>query len=359
MREKRMKSMLHVAATIIAAVSLGQMANAQTPGLNDEPLRDKWAPSEWGPDDKIGAANRTTPELVLKAVGLVKQGKVATLGKVYAADIPAFGTRSWKLVIPGMPTGGPFGGQQLVYNDELVTTELGQIGTQFDGPGHIGVITSKGKFYYNGRYLGDKGIGSDGMGPLGVEHVAQKGFVCRGVLLDAVALRGGQLPIPQENSASDPGIITAKDVEEMIKRQGIAPIGEGDCVFLHTGHGNIWDPKIWDTFDAAEKKRRVALFNSGEPGFGISACEYLAERKIILTGADTWAVEAVGKGGGGETAQPFECHIKLQTKRGIWSMENMDLTQLVADRAYEFLFVWSPLKMKGATGSPGNPVALY
>lgn len=354
-----MKSMLHVAATIIAAASLGPIANAQTPGLNDEPLTNKWAPAEWGPDDKVGAPNRTTPELVLKAVGLVKQGKVATLGKVYASDAPAFGARSWKLVIPGMPTGGPFGGQQLVYNDELVTAELGQIGTQFDGPGHIGVITSKGKFYYNGRYLGDKGIGSDGMGPLGVEHVAQKGFVCRGVLLDAVALRGSQLPIPKENSASDPGIITAKDVEEMVKRQGIAPIGEGDCVFLHTGHGNIWDPKNWDTFDAAEKKRRVALFNSGEPGFGISACEYMAERKIILTGADTWAVEAVGKGAGGENVQPFECHIKLQTKRGIWNMENMDLTQLVADKAYEFLFVWSPLKMKGATGSPGNPVALY
>jgi hypothetical protein len=25
----------------------------------------------------------------------------------------------------------------------------------------------------------------------------------------------------------------------------------------------------------------------------------------------------------------------------------------------EFLFVWSPLKIKGATGSPGNPIALY
>lgn len=344
-------------AAAIAAAS--QLAQAQSPGMNDEPLTAKWAPTEWGADDKIGAPNRTTPELVLKAVGLVKQGKVATLGKIYASDAPAFGTRSWKLLIPGLPTGGPFGNQQLVYNDEFVATELGQIGTQFDGPGHIGVITSQGKFYYNGRFLHDKGVSSAGMGPLGVEHVAEKGFVCRGVLLDAVSLRGGQLPIPKENSASDPGIVTAADVEEMVKRQGIAPIGTGDCVFLHTGHGNIWDSKTWDTHDADEKKRRVALFNSGEPGFGISACEYLAERKIILTGGDTWAVEAVGKGGGGETAQPFECHIKLQTKRGIWNLENLDLTQLAADRAYEFLFVWSPLKMKGATGSPGNPVALY
>jgi kynurenine formamidase len=352
-----MRYSLQFATIAIATTAMSGLAGAQ--GVNDEPLSQHWAPTEWGADDKIGAPNRTTPELVLKAVGLVKRGRVATLGKIYASDAPAFGTRSWKLIIPGRPTGGPFGDQQLVYNDEYVATELGQIGTQFDGPGHVGVITSKGMFYYNGRFLHDKDVSATGLGRLGVEHVAHKGFVCRGVLLDAVALRGGQLPVPKENSASDPGIVTAKDVEEMVKRQGIAPIGVGDCVFLYTGHGNIWHPKDWDTYDQAEKARRVALFNAGEPGFGISACEYLAERKIILTGADTWAVEAVGKGGGGESPQPFECHAKLQTRRGIWNLENMDLSQLVAERAYEFLFVWSPLKMKGATGSPGNPVALY
>jgi hypothetical protein len=86
-----------------------------------------------------------------------------------------------------------------------VAAELGQIGTQFDGPGHIGINTSKGQYFYNGRFLHDKGIGAAGLGPLGVEHVAEVGFVCRGVLLDAVALRGGQLPVPKENSASDPG----------------------------------------------------------------------------------------------------------------------------------------------------------
>ena len=352
-----MRRFLEIAAVALAATAIGRSAGAQS--ANDEPLRDRWAPTEWGADDTIGAPNRTTPELVLKAVGLVKRGRVATLGKVYAADAPAYGTRSFKLIIPGRPTGGPFGPQQLVYNDDYVATELGQIGTQFDGPGHIGVVTSKGLFFYNGRFLHDPDVSATGLGRLGVEHVAQKGFVCRGVLLDAVALRGGQLPVPMETSAADPGIVTAKDVEEMVTRQGIAPIGSGDCVFLHTGHGNIWDPKNWDSFDPAEKAKRVAQFNAGEPGLGVSACEYLADRKIILTGADTWAVEAVGKGGGGENAQPFECHAKLQTKRGIWNLENLDLSQLVADRAYEFLFVWSPLKMKGATGSPGNPVALY
>ncbi len=321
-----------------------------------DPFTEGWSPSEWGADDLAGEVNRTTPELVMSAVGLVKQGKVATLGKIYQQDAPTFGTRGWRMTIPGLPTGGPFGAHKLVYNDEYLSTEIGQVGTQFDGPGHIGVLTDSGMFFYNGRILNDDPlIGTYGLGPLGVEHVAKVGYVCRGVLLDAVAYRGGQLPVPT-GAADDPGIITGDDIEAMIAAQGIDPIGEGDCVFLYTGHGDIWHPKDWDKFDAAEKSKRIADFNAGEPGFGISACNYLAESKIILTGADSWAVEAVP----GENAdKPFECHVQLQTRRGIWNLENMDLSQLVADKAYEFLFVWSPLKMKGASGSPGNPIALY
>ncbi len=347
---------LRRAATALAALAwLSAPANA----ANDQPLTENWAPSEWGADDKAGAVNRTTAAMVLKAAKLVKQGKVATLGKVYQQDAPGFGSRGWRMTIPGLPTGGPFGPQELVYNDEYLSTEIGQFGTQFDGPGHIGVITSKGMYFYNGRFLEDPDIGTYGLGPLGVEFVAKKGFVCRGVLLDATALRGGQLPIPVANSMDDPGVITDKDVKDMIRRQGIGEIGEGDCVFLYTGHGDIWHPSEWDTYDAAEKTKRIAKFNSGTPGFGLSACEYLASRKIILWGSDTWPSEAVGLGFGGENPQPFECHITMMTKRGIWNLENMDLSQLVADKAYEFLFAWSPLKIKGGTGSPGNPIAMY
>jgi kynurenine formamidase len=350
-----MKTRLHSIALLSVAIAV--TASAQE--FNDEPLNDNWAPSEWGPDDKAGAVNRTTAQMVLKAAGLVKQGKVATLGKTYASDIPVFGERGFRLTIPGLPVGDPAGPQLLVGNDELVIAEIGQVGTQFDGPGHIGVRTSRGDFFYNGRYLEDPDVTAYGLGPLGVEHVAQKGFVCRGVLLDAVALRGGTLPIPMEMDKNDPGIVNDDDVKAMIKRQGIAPIGDGDCVFLYTGHGNIWHPSDWDSFDAAEKARRRDAFNAGSPGFGLSACEYLASRKIILTGSDSWPTEAVGQNAAGEGPQPFECHLRMLTKRGIWNIENLDLTQLVEDQAYEFLFVWAPLKLKGATGSPGNPVALY
>ena len=36
----------------------------------------------------------------------------------------------------------------------------------------------------------------------------------------------------------------------------------------------------------------------------------------------------------------------------------LDLNELAADRVYEFAFVFTPLLMKGATGSPGNPLAI-
>ena len=63
-----MRSHLHLAILTIAMVALSAPAGAQQK-VNDEPLTQKWAPSEWGPDDKIGAPNRTTPELVFEGSG--------------------------------------------------------------------------------------------------------------------------------------------------------------------------------------------------------------------------------------------------------------------------------------------------
>ena len=62
---------------VVLALGAGLSAydDAVAESVNDELLRDRWAPSVWGPDEKAGAVNRTTPELVLQAVGLVKQGK--------------------------------------------------------------------------------------------------------------------------------------------------------------------------------------------------------------------------------------------------------------------------------------------
>ena len=46
-------------------------------------------------------------------------------------------------------------------------------------------------------------------------------------------------------------------------------------------------------------------------------------------------------------------------RRGIWNLENIDTKSLVDAKVMEGAFIWSPLRMIGATGSPGNPVVLY
>jgi kynurenine formamidase len=300
----------------------------------------------------------------------VKQFKSVTVGKFYHREAPAFGPRGWQLTIPGTPTGGPFGKNALVYHDELITTELGQIQTQFDGPGHISVNTSKGMFAYNGQMVHDAyehGAGGRvvGMGPLGVEHVAKDGFVCRLVVLDAVAYRRSKgqlaadaemLPIP--DSATSPGIVTADDVKAIVAMQGLGEISSGDCVALHTGQGNSWSNDRYEAMSSEQRKAARDLFAKGEPGFGISACEYMAGRDVALTMGDTSANDAQPFGEqGNEHAVP--CHTELQTRRGIWNLENVDTKSLVDAGVLEGAFIWAPLRMIGATGSPGNPVVLY
>ena len=89
-----------------------------------------WAPSKWGKDDRAGSANHTLNSAnIAKALATIKKNKALTIGKHYHSEAPGFGPRKWNMWIPGTPTGGPFGKNALVYHDELVTTQIGQIQT--------------------------------------------------------------------------------------------------------------------------------------------------------------------------------------------------------------------------------------
>ena len=51
-------------------------------------------------------------------------------------------------------------------------------------------------------------------------------------------------------------------------------------------------------------------------------------------------------------------HSYLLAERGVSLIEALWLEDLSKDRAYEFLFIASPLKMRGATASPMRPFAI-
>ena len=350
----KFRPLLHFLCLILLILSFS--CYFSLPSKADEtPIQENWAPSVFGAQDQIGSLNWIGPEKVLDSLKLVKQGKVVTLGKVYQSDIPFFGPRNWKLIIPGLPTGEPQGDNSIVYNDEYVFGELGQVGTQFDGLGHVGVQTSQGNFFYNGNFLEEFGT-AYGLLKLGVEKLAEVGYVTRGIILDVAGYRGvDRLPIPQGKGRRDPGIITINDIRGTIKKQKIRPIQPGDVVIFHTGHGQYWG-RNWDSLSESEKAENRRKFNQGEPGPGITACRYLSQQKVAMVGSDTWGTEAFP---GEDSQRPFDCHIEWMVKHGITNLENLSVDQLLDEGVYEFLFVFAPLKLKGATGSPANPIAIY
>ncbi len=109
--------------------------------------------------------------------------------------------------------------------------------------------------------------------------------------------------------------------------------------------------------NADQRAAARAIFAQGEPGYGISACKYMASRHIALTLGDTSANDA--QPGGEEEGMAVPCHTEMQPRRGIWNLENVDTKSLIDAKVYEGAMIWAPLKIIGATGSPGNPMVLY
>ena len=301
-------------------------------GANAEPdAAGKIVPSEWGPDDERGAANRITPQKVIEATQLIKEGRIYELGRDYEAGMPLFPGRHYSLTIPGSPTGGPVGKNGIVWHDEMFSGQIGQVGTQFDGFGHVGVRIDGEDVFFNGFKRSNFGQ-ADGLTKLGIENVGV--FVTRGVLIDVASYKGtSRLPVGT--------VITAADLQGALEKQSVE-LTEGDVVLIHTGHGALW------MVDNEE-------YNRGAPGIGMEAAHWLADRKVVLTGADTWPVEVIPSE---DPELAFPVHEELIMRRGIYNFENLDLAELAADEVYEFAFFFAPVKFKGATGSPGNPIAI-
>jgi kynurenine formamidase len=296
---------------VAAGVTYGQAAN--------------WYPSRWGAVDQRGAANRITPAKVLEAKTLITRGAVYQLGRVYESAMPMFGSRHYSLRIP--QTFGPLGSNQTTYHDEIVSAEIGQVGTQFDGLGHIGI----GDLFYNGnnRNAFSK---AEGLTTLGVENVGP--IATRGVLINVAAYKG----VPQLAGGYE---ITLADVQGALKRQG-TEIRSGDIVLVHTGWGSLW-------------LKDNTKFVANAPGIGLAAAQYLVDREVVLVGSDTWATEVVPNP---NPALQFPVHQLLLPRNGIYIFENLATEELARDGVYEFAFFFAPLKLKGATGSPGNPIAI-
>lgn len=163
--------------------------------------------------------------------------------------------------------------------------------------------------------------------------------VRRGVLLDVPAALGSPEGCP-------PGYeITPDDLETTLKHQDVT-VRAGDVVLIRSGWGRHFDDPDRSVFIGAE---------SGVPGVGEAGAHWLAERGVFAAGADTIAFECL-RPGAGHSLLP--AHRVLLVETGVYIMETLDLEELAARNVHEFVFIASPLKFYGATGSPIRPLAV-
>jgi kynurenine formamidase len=282
-------------------------------------------PSKWGAADERGAANHMRPELVLRATRLIKTGEVIELGWVLSMDMPFLGTRRFDVHLKR--TGGPMGTNKRYTNEELVISELGQVGTQFDMFSHQGIDG----LLYNCVKIDDIAT-RNGFTKLGVDKIGM--LFTRGELVDVAALKGVDM-LAQNYE------ITVTDLQSALAREGLS-LEAGDAVLIHTGWGKLWG-------------KANAKYNSGCPGIGVAAAEWLAQQDVMLLGSDNFPVEIAPNP---DKNLSLPVHQIALAVNGIFLLENLKLDELVAKRAYEFAFIVQPLKVKGGTGSTVAPVAM-
>lgn len=294
----------------------------------------------WGNDDELGTLNHITPEKIVAAAGLVRQGKVFSLSIPFDSNGPQSGlggrTNPQHVMLQDggdIATGAQDFLPGLRYCDDAISMPL-QCATQWDALSHI---------YFDGKMYNDRGlelVTSSGARANSIDRLKAK-VVSRGVLLDIPRYRGKPWLDPGEAIYPD-------DLDGAATRQQVA-IDRGDIVLVRTGQlAQVKAEGSWGQYAGGPA-----------PGLSLRCAQWLAENEIAGYATDTWGTEVIPN----ETPDVFQpLHCVVIVNMGMLVGEIFDLEELAADcaadRVYEFLFVAPPLAITGAVGSPINPQAL-
>src|SRR2546430_171101 len=289
------------------------------------PAENQRCPSKWGAGDERGSGNHMKPQTVLNAARLIKTGEVIELGHVLNDKIAIQSTRRFDMFTKR--TGEFLGSNRRGSNEELVVSEIGQVGTQFDGFAH----QTHGNSLYNCFKISETATRS-GFTKLGVQNAPT--FFARGVLIDVAGLKGVEM-------LGDTYEITVADLQQALQPENLKLL-PGDAVIIHTGWGKLYG-------------KDNARFVKSTPGVGVAAAEWLAKQDPQLAGSDKWPVE-VAPNPDKDLSLPV--HQIFLVVNGIHILENLKLDELAAKRVYEFAFAMQPLKIYGASGSTVAPAAI-
>lgn len=326
-------------AAVLITIQAAPPAAAQSPGW----VKGKGYGAIWGAGDEIGALNMLTPQRVMAALSIPKQGKVYDLGVLYdrgsfqwpghsPAEVIAFRTPE------GIKRQGDLsfmkGMKDHWHSNAVFISD--NVGTQIDSLCHI--TMGDEDQWYNGFKEKDWG---GNFGPRKACADKMPPILTRGVLLDVAGAKG-QVPLPSGYA------IGPDELKAVMARQGV-DVNPGDAVFIRTGIMSLWG-------EAGHDKDKLAPHDSA--GITLEAARWLVEEKgAIIIGADTSGLECVGACW--KPGQFYPAHVYLLAQQGVYIAEFHNLEELAKDRAYEFLYVAATNKLRGATaGFVMRPAAI-
>ena len=321
-----MKRLLVQTGIICAVVALA----AGSAGVHAQIAKNVAQKSPWGPGDEIGTLNMMTDASRLDVIKQVAGGKVYDLGVEMFVGMPTccvpFGDPNFQIFMTHTPAQDT-AKELLSYSGDGVSMYT-HSGTHIDTLNHFGL---HGKIW--NQVSSQDALGVRGWTKSGADKYPP--IIARGVLID-VAKSKNVATLP----TSYP--ITVADLQDALKKQATA-LKAGDVVLVRTGVMTLWP-------DTA--KYRLA----DQPGLSLEAAQWLVEgQKAMLIGADNFGIESFPS----KDPENFvPVHTYLLAERGVSLVEALWLEELAKDQVYEFLFIASPLKMRGATASPIRPIAI-
>ena len=265
----------------------------------------------WPAGDEIGMANTLGPATWQRCATYLAN----PAAKSYELSFPRSNTMPQSpFAVPlrenAKPTVGIPGTRHAFNTDEVASGDPGQQGTQMDALGHFAVLPEawdgKGEFpsgratYYGGYAQSDvKPTPDSPLRKLGIDKAPP--IITSAVLLDAKAHVG-------RGSAMQPGqLVTAQDIEAMLKAQGLESRGllAGDVLYIYTGWGDNWKDPDTEKF----------YYTKG-PGLSYDAAQYIASKAVVLVALDNPFTDPVAEGflegqgaaGGGNPARPAVRH---------------------------------------------------
>jgi len=291
----------------------------------------------WGkwPNDK-GSLNYITPEVTLRGIKAVRQGKA----------IPC--SRPIQLIDPSDPNHSPASHKMYpmldagLFNgsfDELTFYTHSMLNTHIDAFCHVGIAG----YAFNGRKF-DETVNME-KGAVYCDITDMLSIVTRGVFIDVARNRGVDGLRPGE-------YVTPDDLKPLLER-----LQPGDAAVVRTGvtliGGNV---------DERDEEGKPKL-HYGIAGFHADCIPLLAEKQISVLASDspsdTYPCPVEGLDGPHDSP----VHGLCLTLYGIPLCHNMDLEEVgrISEETgqQEFLFMVAALHLKHGTGSPCTPLAVF